>query len=144
MSDRNADIFERMTKGESADTLAKEYNISKTRVNQIFERVMKGYAVSTDPLYQAIYKAVEELGYNTSIMVPKIFNKLRRANITRLEDLDQLNPDEWKASRHVGPICIEVLEKIRRKNESSVELRECQSDNETGVRAGVDNLRVLR
>ena len=117
MSDRNEDIFERMTKGESADTLAKEYNISKTRVNQIFERVMKGYAVSTDPLYQAIYKAVEELGYNVSTMTPKVFNKLRQMNVTTIEDLNRLNLDELKSSRHVGPAFIEVVEIIRRKNE---------------------------
>ena len=119
MSDRNEDIFERMTKGESADTLAKEYNISKTRVNQIFERVMKGYAVSTDPLYQAIYKAVEELGYNVSTMTPKVFNKLRQMNVTTIEDLNRLNPYELKSSRHVGPAFIEVVENIRRNNEQA-------------------------
>ena len=112
MSDHNEIIFERVMNGESPADLAREYNISRTRVCQIVKREEDRQRINNDPLYQVIYKAVEELGYNTSTMTPKIFNKLCHANIN-IEDLKDFNLDEWKQSRHVGPAFIEVLEKIK-------------------------------
>lgn len=113
MNERNENIFNRVTNGESVSNLAREYNISRGRVYQIIKSQKDKQNINSSSLYQIIYKAVEELGYNTTTMTTKVFNRLRESGITTIEDLKKFDPNEWENLKFVGEAYIEIVKKIK-------------------------------
>ncbi len=113
MNERNENIFKRVMNGESVSNLAHEYDISRGRVYQIVKSQKDKQDINNYPLYQTIYKAVEELGYNTTTMTTKVFNRLRESDITTIEDLKKFDPNEWENLKFVGEAYIEIIKKIK-------------------------------
>lgn len=98
MLDRNIDIYNRISKGESVDSVAKEYELSAIRIYQIYNKLNNRFDVFSlkHPwFYISLTKAALELNLSIN-MVDKIYKRLQGSMLDNmLSDSDEHSLEYW-------------------------------------------------
>ena len=110
-TERNNAIFKDRQSGMTVRCLAEKYNISQTRINQIIAEIKTDISRSDDKLYCL----VREVAKDDTI---RIYNILRRNNVSTIEQLQILTDIQIKRMKESGVKATEIIIKIREASKS--------------------------
>ena len=105
--ERNKEIFFKRKSGQSYVSLAEEYNLSATRIRQIFSKELY-YQHHTRPNIKEIEQACEELDVDPR-MNARVQNALRNARLDVNKRWIFLSRYKLSKVRGLGPIGVEVV-----------------------------------
>lgn len=112
MQERNIQIYNLVTQGQSYAEIAQIYNIAESTVSQVYTRQQHiVYHLKDSELYRHLYENIKK---NTD--VTRIYNVLRRRGINTVEELNQLLEEEdhvilYKV-RYLGQKGLQILRSI--------------------------------
>ena len=94
---RNIDIYNRISKGEAVESVAKEYELSEIRVYQIYNKMNNRFDVFSlkHPwFYISLTKAALELNLSTNL-VDKIYKRLSGSMLDEMLNSDKYPLEYW-------------------------------------------------